>query len=230
MIDKIRAILTILQMTITVSVIIILMYIFKKNNGKKIRYYWSKMQMKLIGITLKVEGTIDNEANMLMINHQSLLDIVILEYLDKRDLVWVAKKEISNIFWFGHIIKAPKMISIERESKTSLIKLLKDVKEKLKDNRVISIFPEGTRGDGKRLRKFKIGTKLVAEKNNLKVQPVVIVGSRDILDSQNMKHKSGIVKVIFLPTIKAEKKTNWYEESEKNMRETLNKNRDKNDI
>ncbi|MEA3314622.1 MAG: lysophospholipid acyltransferase family protein [Campylobacterota bacterium] len=230
MIDKIRAMFTIVQMMITISIIIILMYIFRKNNGKKVRYYWSKMQMKLMGIKLDIEGEIDNEADMLIINHQSLLDIIILEYLHKKDLVWVAKKEISNLFLFGHIIKAPNMIEVERESKTSLVKLLKDVKEQIKQKRVISIFPEGTRTNGKKLRKFKVGAKLIAEKNNLNVQPIIIVGSREILDSQKIKHKPGVVKIICLPTVKAERKTTWYEECEKDMNDVLNKNIDKNDI
>lgn len=230
MIDKIRAIFTILQMMITISILIIFMYIFRKNNSKKARYYWSKMQMRLIGIKLEIEGDIDNEADMLIINHQSLLDIVILEYLHQRDLVWVAKKEIFDMFWFGHIVKSTNMIEVERESKASLVKLLKDVKENLKQKRVISIFPEGTRTNGKKLRKFKIGAKLIAEKNNLKVQPIVIVGSRDILDSQEMKHKPGVVKIVFLPTVQAKRKTTWYEDCEKNMGETLNKRINKNDI
>jgi len=230
MIDKIRAIFTIVQMMISVSFIIILMYIFRKNNSKKIRQIWSKYQMKLIGITLDIEGELDNEADMLIMNHQSLLDIVILEYLHKKDLVWVAKKEIFNLFWFGHVVKAPKMIAVERESKTSLVKLLKDVKEQLNHNRVISIFPEGTRTDGKKLRKFKVGAKLIAEKNNLTVQPIVIIGSREILDSQKMKHKPGTVKIVFLPTVKAERKTHWYKDTEEKMNEILNKELSKNDI
>jgi 1-acyl-sn-glycerol-3-phosphate acyltransferase len=119
------------------------------------------------------------------------------------------------------------MIIIERESKSSLIKLLKESKEKYEKQRPIAIFPEGTRTDGKKLRKFKAGAKLIAQKHNFKVQPIVIVGSRDILDSHSFTQKSGIVKIIYLPTVEANKNTNWYEEMATNMGNALVQNREK---
>ncbi len=220
--NKIRAIFTLLQMAITVSVVIILMYFFKKKN-RAIRQAWGKLQMKLLGITLEVQGEIDPNATMQMMNHQSIIDIVVFEYLHPKNIVWVAKKEIADIPWFGHILKAPDMIIVERENKSSLIKLLKDSKVKVDDHRPILIFPEGTRSDGKKMRKFKAGTKMIAEKHNLLVQPVLIIGTKDILDSQNLSQKSGVVKIIYLPSVQAVRKTTWYEETEENMREVFEK-------
>ena len=59
---------------------------------------------------------------------------------------------------------------------------------------------------------------MIAEKYDLEVQPVVVVGTRKILDSQNLTQESGVVKVIYLPTVKAEKKTTWYKEMEESMK------------
>ncbi len=215
--NKIRAIFTLIQMGVTVSIVIILMYLFK-NNNRSIRQAWGKLQMKLLGITLKIEGEVDPNANMQMMNHQSLIDIVIFEYLHPKDIAWVAKKEIADLPWFGHILKVPDMIIVERENKSSLIKLIKDSKEKVDANRLIAIFPEGTRSNGKKMRKFKAGAKMIAEKHNLLVQPVVIIGTKDILDSQNLSQKSGIVKIIYMPSVQAVRKTTWYEDTENNMR------------
>lgn len=220
--NKIRAILAILQFTITVSVVIILMYLFNTANHK-FRRIWAKMQMKFIGAEMIIKGELDPNAQMLLLNHQSILDIIVMESLHPKDLAWVAKQEIAKIPWFGHILKAPHMIIVERESKTSLIKLLRDTKDRLAHKRPIAIFPEGTRTDGKKIRKFKAGAKMIAEKNNLLVQPIVIVGTRNIFDSQNLSLKSGKVKVIFLPSIQAQRKTSWYEQSEETMAQTLQK-------
>ena len=156
-------------------------------------------------------------------NHQSILDIMVFEYLHPKNLAWVAKKEIADIPWFGHILKAPDMIIIERESKSSLVKLIKESKEKLEQGRPIAIFPEGTRSDGNKIRKFKAGAKMIANKYKMKVQPVVLIGTRDILDSQNLKQQSGVVKVIYLPVIQAKKGEDWYEKLEDDMKEILNK-------
>jgi 1-acyl-sn-glycerol-3-phosphate acyltransferase len=151
------------------------------------------------------------------------MDIITFEYLTNSDLAWVAKKELSDIPWFGHIIKAPRNISIERESKKSLVKLMKDAKDRLDNGRQLAIFPEGTRTDGKRLRKFKGGTKIIAEKYNLKVQPVVLIGTNDVLDSKKITQKPGTIKVFFLPSLEADKESSWYEDTETQMREILEK-------
>ncbi|MEA3383109.1 MAG: lysophospholipid acyltransferase family protein [Campylobacterota bacterium] len=219
-ISKIRAFLTLVQLVVSVSIVIVLMYIFK-NNNKVIRTRWAAMQLKLLGIQLEIKGTLDPDAQILAMNHQSILDIIVFEYLHPKDQAWVAKKEIAKIPWFGHILKAPDMIIVERESKSSLVKLLKDTKEKLNQNRPIAIFPEGTRTDGKKIRKFKAGAKIIAEKYDLDVQPVVLVGTRDIFDSQNFLQKSGVVKIVYLPTVKASKTTTWYKDMEDDMSKIL---------
>ena len=207
--SKIRAVFTIIQIALSVAVLIGLMYIFK-SKIKYLRQKWATMEMKLLGIELVIEGQEDSNAQMQVMNHQSVLDIMLFEYLHSKDLAWIAKLEIANIPLFGHIVKAPDMILVERESKKSLMKLLKDCKDQLSKGRPIAIFPEGTRSNGKKLLKFKAGARMIAEKYDLNVQPVVVIGTRKIFDSQNLTQESGIVKVIYLPTVKAERKTTWY--------------------
>jgi len=220
--SKIRAVFTATQFAITVSIVIVLMYLFNSKN-KVIRYYWARMQLFLMGVKVEIKGSLDPNADILMINHQSILDIVLLEAMYNRDIAWIAKKEIANIPWFGRILHAPKMIVVERENKTSLVKLLRDTKDRFKKGRPIAIFPEGTRTDGRKLRKFKAGAKIIAETSHMKVQPVILIGTRNIFDSQNFSQKSGVVKIICLPTVKAEKKTDWYEKVEEKMGQTLSK-------
>ncbi len=217
---KIRGIWTLVQMVITVSFVIILMYIFRTNT-KKIRTLWASLQLKLMGIDLTIQGKEDPEAQMLMLNHQSIVDIILFEYLSTKDLAWIAKQEIGNLPWFGHILKAPKMIMVQRESKSSLVTLLKESKDRIENGRAIAIFPEGTRTDGTRLRKFKVGAKIIAQKFNLKVQPAIIIGSLNIWDSKKMTQNSGKVKIIYLDSVIAEKNTDWFEQIEENMKKTL---------
>ena len=92
---------------LSVPFVIGLIYIFK-DNAWKIRRYWSKYHLKLMGIDIKEIGKADLECKMILINHQSLIDILALESIYKKDLVWVAKKEVANIPLYGHIAKAPK--------------------------------------------------------------------------------------------------------------------------
>ena len=218
--ERIRGIILLIQFSITVAITVVLMYTFKNHTHKVIKV-WMKFQMWALGIKLEQEGKLDESCDLVIMNHQSLLDIIVMEYIHPRDLAWVAKKEISDLFFFGHIIKAPRMISIDRENKAGLVSLLKEAKNRLDLGRPIAMFPEGTRSDGKSMLEFKPGAKMIANKFNLKVQPVIIINTLDIVDSKRLKAKPGIVKVIYLDPIQADKKSEWYEETEAKMKEVL---------
>lgn len=220
MLSKIRAIYTVVEFVVTIVITIIFMYLLGDNH-RKARVVWAKMQKYLMGFKMHIDGKIDEEANILIINHQSLIDIVVLEDIHPKDLCWIAKQELADIPIFGHILKAPKMITVKREDKRSMLKLFKDVKDRVKKGRVIAIFPEGTRGEGQRLLKFKDGAKFLSESLKLKIQPVVICGSRRVLDSQNLQAHSGVVKIKFLPSFYPEKDTTWYEDLQINMQKEL---------
>jgi len=219
---QLRAVFAIIQMMITVGTIILLMMLFKSAKSKrKIRKNWAILQMKLQGASIEIVGKEDLDAGMIIVNHQSILDITTIEAISNLDPAWIAKKEIADMPLYGNILKVPNMIIVERESKTSLIKLLKDTKDRLSKGRQIAIFPEGTRTDGTRLRKFKAGAKIIAQKHQIKVQPIIIVGSVSIWDSKKFKQTPGPIKVIYLDSIDAVKNTSWYEDTEELMRITL---------
>jgi len=218
--SKIRGYLILIQFSITVAVTIVLMYLFR-NHHHSIRKAWMKLEIKLLGIKFEKQGELDMSCDMVILNHQSLLDIVVIEYLHERNLAWVAKKEIADLFFFGHIIKAPRMISIDREDKTGIVTLLKETKDRLSKGRPIAIFPEGTRSNGKKISKFKFGAKMVADRYQLRVQPIVLVNTIKILNSKTLVAAPGTVKVIYLDPIIASKKDDWLHETEVKMREIL---------
>ncbi|MCT7446237.1 lysophospholipid acyltransferase family protein [Aliarcobacter skirrowii] len=219
---KIRGLFVAIQFSITVAFVIFFMYIFRNNTHKVIKI-WMTIQMYFLGIKLEIEGKLDESCDLILINHQSMLDIIVMEYIHKRNIAWVAKKQITDMFFFGHIIKAPRMISIDRENKAGLIHLLSEAKDRLDKGRPIAIFPEGTRGDGTFMGDFKAGAKMLGNKYNLKVQPVVMFNTRNIVDSKRLEASSGVVKVVFLEPVLASKDSSWYEDTEKNMKEVFYK-------
>ena len=220
--SKIRGFITLIQFAITVAFVILFMYMFKKRRAY-VRKVWFALQIKLLGIKIVEIGKPDISCDMVILNHQSLLDIIVLEHLNPRDVAWVAKKEIADMFFYGHILKAPEMIMIDRQNKAGLIKLIKDVKDRLSYDRPIAIFPEGTRSDGTKMLKFKTGAKLVAEKYKLKVQPVILINTRKIIDSKTLEANPGEVKVIYLDPVEAKKGTDWFDKLEKDMNEVFEK-------
>ena len=218
--QKTKAFLILIQFVITVTVIIVLMYLFNKHHWM-LRKIWARFQAWAIGYKVKSMGSADMNADIVLMNHQSLLDIVVLEANYPRNISWVAKKEIALMRFFGLIITLPKNIVLDRENRRSLVKLFKDVKDRLSEGRVIGMFPEGTRGDGKNLQEFKSGAKLISEKLDLLVQPVAIINTRNIVDSQNFLAKKGKIILVYLDAINTKDDENWYETMQKTMQEVL---------
>jgi len=158
-----------------------------------------------IFLPIKVKGKEDPDAQMFLINHESDIDIGVMETITKRDLAWVAKKELFDIPFYGLLLRLPDDIPIERESKSSLIKLLKDAKKRIDDGRVITIFPEGTRSPGSKMRTFKPGAKMVADKYRLRVQPIVFLATSKYYNMKERYHKPGTITAIYLDSFDADK-------------------------
>ncbi len=219
---RLKAIWVSFEFFTTVTVVIFLMRLFNSKQWQ-IRRAWAKMQSYLTGYDLEIVGKPDPDTELLLLNHQSLLDIIILDASFPKDICWVAKKEIADMPFFGQILTLPKMIIIDRESKKSLVKLVAQAKEKLQEGRVVAMFPEGTRGDGKKLLPFKMGAKLLASKLDLKIQPAVIVNTRQILDSLNFTAKSGKVKIIYLDPVYPKEDKEWFSKLHEKMQEVIDK-------
>jgi 1-acyl-sn-glycerol-3-phosphate acyltransferase len=115
------------------------------------------------------------------------------------------KKRAFDIPFFGLSLKLPKDIAVERESKTSLIKLIKDVKDRLSIGKTITMFPEGTRSRTGKMLPFKSGAKVIADKYKLKVQPVVFMQTAKYYNIKKFYYKPGCIKVIFLDSFVADK-------------------------
>lgn len=174
------------------------------------------------GIALK-KGKLDKSADMYVMNHQGIVDIIGLEAVQNNHMRWAAKKELFDTLWFGNLLKHGEMISINRGAKTSLRKFITDVEES-RDvyKRPVAIFPEGTRTDGQNLLSFKAGTKVIAEKLGLKIQPIVITGSKKLLNEHNKTAHSAIVHYHFLETIDVKTaEENWYIALRDNMQKVI---------
>jgi len=174
------------------------------------------------GIALK-KGKLDKSANMYVMNHQGIVDIIGLEAVQNNHMRWAAKKELFDTVWFGNLLKYGEMISIDRGSKSALRKFITDVEESRDSyKRPVAIFPEGTRTDGQNLLSFKAGTKIIAEKLELRIQPIVITGSKKLLNEHNRTAHPAIVHYHFLPTIDVKNADkNWYTSLRDNMQKVI---------
>ena len=220
--SKIRALFFAIEFVISVVLVVFFMWLFNDKN-RAIRKFWGRSQRFFGGYKLEVIGNFSDEANILLINHQSMLDIIVIEELHPKNVCWIAKAQIGKIPIIGKILSLPKMIAVERENKHSLIKLLSEAKDRVENGRVLAIFPEGTRSQTNKLLPFKGGAKLLVEKLNLKVQPIVMVGS-DAMKVKEFSFKKADIKLFCLDLVDTSKE-NWLEATRESMQKVLDENR-----
>lgn len=221
--SRIKAAYFAVEFTISIVLVVFFMWLFK-NNIRTIRRIWARTQRFFGFYSIKIEGEFSQDANMIIMNHQSMLDIVVLEEVHPKNLCWIAKKEIGEIPVIGKILSLPKMIAVDRESRHSLVKLVKEAQDRINNGRVLAIFPEGTRSQTNTLLPFKGGAKIMVDRLNLKVQPIVIVGS-DIMDVKKFIFKNGEIKIICLDIVDTSDK-NWLEITREKMQKVLDKERE----
>jgi len=206
-----------------VAVIMIpLIMLFPKNKGT-IMHKLNRLIIFLMGGKLEQVGSFDADANLIVMNHQGIIDIVGMEALQNNHLRWVAKKELFDALWFGNLLRKGDMISIDRDNKKGLLKLIKDVRESIEvKGRAVAIFPEGTRAKDQALLPFKAGTKFIAKKLQMRVQPIIVTGSKELLNEHNKTGHNATVKYIFLePFDVDEASENWFEELKERMQKSI---------
>ena len=225
-INKIRALWAVISTSIILVIIIIFMYIFRPIN-RTIRKS-SKVFFWINGISVEKIGEFDKGAQILVLNHQGIIDICYFEAYYPWDICWIAKKELGDIFLYGHLLKAPRMIFVDRENKKSLIHLLRESKKKLDEGRILAIFPEGTRSKGGRdLLPFKDGAKMLIEKYKLKIQPMVVINTRKLFDASKIEINANKARVICLDSYTPDfNNPNWYKELRDKMEQVYQEHYD----
>ena len=206
---------------LALAISIIIFPIFKAPKSQKIATKFIKI---MTGIDVDIKGKEDKNTQMFLLNHQSDLDIEVMELITNKELAWVAKKELFDVPFFGLALKLPQDIAVERENKKSLLKLLKDAKDRLDKGKTLAIFPEGTRSRGEKMLPFKNGAKMIADKYSLIVQPVVLIETAKCYDIKKKFFEPKTIKAIYLDSFKADKNDKeWLNNLRKKMQEVYDK-------
>ena len=117
-----------------------------------------------------------NRGCVLVSNHQSMIDILVLYHLFA-PFKWVSKKENFSIPIIGLNMRLNDYLEIERGRKNSFEKLMNKARNFLEMGASVLIFPEGTRYPGGHLGPFKEGAFRMALDNRADIVPVVLDGT-----------------------------------------------------
>ncbi|MDA3061711.1 MULTISPECIES: lysophospholipid acyltransferase family protein [unclassified Campylobacter] len=198
--SRIKALFYSFWFVATVMVVIVLMWA-KNSSHRTFRRMWGRWQRYAVGYDIEIIGSPDPQVGLFIANHQSIMDIVVLEETHPANICWIAKKEIGELPIIGKILTLPKMIAVDRKNPRELVRIVHEVDDRIKNGRAIVMFPEGTRHRGTKMLKFQNGAKMIANKLGLKVQPIVLIGTGAIADSKEFRVRSGHVKIIYLDPV-----------------------------
>ena len=117
---------------------------------------------------------------VMVANHQSLLDILVLFRLFVH-FKWVSKIEIFRVPCIGWNMSLNRYVKLRRGDAHSIEQMMRACERRLAEGSSVMMFPEGTRSVDGRLREFKHGAFTLAQRTGVALLPIVIEGTAQAL-------------------------------------------------
>jgi 1-acyl-sn-glycerol-3-phosphate acyltransferase len=131
-----------------------------------------------VWIRVSVEGKehLDpSQGGLMLINHQSYLDPLIVAVMLTRPVSFLARDNLFRIPILGWVLRATWVIPISREATRS--GSIRTAVERLSRGFLVGMFPEGTRSSGTTVTPLRPGFLAVARRTDQPVYPVGICGT-----------------------------------------------------
>ena len=171
----------------------------------KMARIWAKFILFGMGFYYKVEREeklIKNKSYMIVANHTSMTDIMLMLAVVRNPFVFVGKKELSKIPLFGFFYKRT-CILVDRNSSKSKNEVFKRAQKRLNQGLSICIFPEGGVPDDESilLDEFKDGAFRLAIDHQIPIVPIVFADNKERFSYTFLSGSSGRMRVKVLPFV-----------------------------
>ena len=143
---------------------------------KKMVQHWCIRLLRILKVKVIIHGDpstlLGTKPYLLVSNHISWLDIHIINSI--RPVIFVAKADVSRWPIFGYLASMLGTIFLKREKLSDIKRVIQLMKDKLANQEVVAIFPEGTSSDGKSVLPFKSNLFESAHQAHVDVLPITI--------------------------------------------------------
>jgi 1-acyl-sn-glycerol-3-phosphate acyltransferase len=133
---------------------------------------WSARMLRRLGITLHMSGTPQLGPLLLVANHISWLDILVIDAVQPAR--FVSKSDVRHWPLIGWMVACGGTLFIERERKRDAMRVVHQVAAALKAGEIIAVFPEGTTSEGHGLLPFHANLLQAAVVTQAPVQAVAL--------------------------------------------------------
>jgi 1-acyl-sn-glycerol-3-phosphate acyltransferase len=171
----------------------------------KMARIWAKFILFGMGFYYKVkreQKLIRNTSYMIVANHTSMTDIMLMLAIIKNPFVFVGKKELVKIPLFGFFYKRT-CILVDRNSSKSKNEVFKRAQDRLSQGLSICIFPEGGVPDDESilLDEFKDGAFRLAIEHQIPIVPIVFADNKERFSYTFLSGSPGKMRGRILPFI-----------------------------
>ncbi len=165
--------------TVVACTLILLCFWLPHRQRRRIGHLWTMpvewLIKHVLGITYELRGA-ENivEPVVILCKHQSAWETIVLQEIF-HDVLFVWKRELRFIPFFGWAIASMPMIAINRgEGKSALRQLVQQGKLRLSQGYSIAVFPEGTRAAPGEKLPYKIGGAFLAVAAGAPILPIAM--------------------------------------------------------
>lgn len=170
-----------------------------EDRGHKVAKLWARILLLLFNTRIEVIGAENiyvGKPQILMANHQSDFDILVLLAAIPGQFRWIAKKELLKIPLFGIAMRKSGYIGIDRQNHEKAMESIEKALQKIREGKSIMSFPEGTRSRNGIIRPFKQGMFHLAIASGAPIVPISIIGSGQIMPKGSLNVKPGKITVV----------------------------------
>lgn len=165
--------------TILIAPLVIIFSCFSSMTGYKTALFWSRFNIwslaVICGLKYQVQGREnipDIDTYIMMSKHQSTWETLALSFTLPPH-IWVFKRELQWVPFFGWALWSVKPIAINRSSGvSSLEQVIEQGAKRMSEGMSIMIFPEGTRVPAGTRQRYKTGGSLLAQQTGKPVLPI----------------------------------------------------------
>jgi len=155
---------------------------------------WARTILFMSGVPVRVEGRErlgSLESAVVVANHESLADILVLLVSLPIQVRFLAKRRIFSVPVLGWSIRAAGFIPVDRGDHRRGPATFEAALARLQSGRSVIVFPEETRTRTGELLPFKKGAALLALRSGLPILPIGIAGTRRVLPRDTLLPTAG---------------------------------------
>lgn len=169
---------------------------------------WAKIILIGMGFHYKIEREQEMEKGksyMLVANHTSMTDIMLMLVVSKNPFVFVGKKELAKIPIFGFFYKRTSIL-VDRGSSKSRFEVFKRAQHRLNQGLSICIFPEGGVPEDQSilLDEFKDGAFRLAIEHEIPIVPMTFADNKKRFSFNFFSGSPGRMRVKVHPFVSTE--------------------------